>query len=62
MKYYAKCPFYIEEKNRKLICEAKTISFPSKEDRRFWLKLHCCSWNYKFCKFYKEHMKKYYDI
>lgn len=59
MKYYAKCPFYKEEKQRQLICEAKIIAFPDKEDRSEWLKMHCCSWNYKICKFYKELMKKY---
>ncbi len=59
MKYYAKCPFYEDVKNRQLICEAKVIRFPSPEDRSVWLSMHCCSWNFKICKFYKELMKKY---
>jgi len=58
---YALCPFYEADDKSGLLCESGLLSFPGKSDRTLWLKMHCCSWNFKICKFYTELMRKYDD-
>ena len=55
----ALCPFYEFEKKSTLHCEYSAIKFPGRADRDTWMNMHCNSWNFKICKFYKELMKKY---
>ena len=59
MSKYALCPFYEFAEKKHLYCEGATLDFPNSDDRSMWLKLHCCSWDFKICKFYKGLMKKY---
>ncbi len=59
MTEYALCPFYEKLKQGILYCENGSIEFPKKADKDMWLKMHCCSWNFKICVFYKKLMKKY---
>lgn len=59
MALYAICPFYEYEKCGTLHCEKQNIKFPCRSDRNMWIKMHCGSWDFKFCKFYTELMKKY---
>lgn len=59
MSAYVMCPFYETEDKSKLFCEGGVIKFPSLNDRTTWLKMHCCTWDFKICKFYNEIMKKY---
>jgi len=56
---YAICPFYEYEKKGVLHCECKDIEFPSSDDRKTWLKMHCNSWKYKICNLYGQQLKKY---
>jgi len=55
----ALCPFYELEKKSTLYCEHSNIKFPGRKDRDIWMSMHCNTWNFKICKFYKELMKKY---
>ena len=59
MATYALCPFYEMEDRGDLLCESGRVRFAGNNDRRIWLKMHCCSWDFKICKFYGELMKKY---
>ena len=59
MKDYALCPFFENVNNTNLICEHGQLSLPDKSDKDMWLKMHCCTWNFKICVFYKELMEKY---
>ena len=61
MAVYALCPFYEAQDNGDLICESGRVCFGGKADRKLWLRMHCCSWDFKICKFYIELMKKYND-
>lgn len=59
MASYPACPFYEEEQKGILYCEGAKVHFPTDKDRGMWMKLHCCSSDYKICKFYNELMEKY---
>ena len=59
MSKYPLCPFYEYEDGNSLHCEFTTVKFPGVDDRRMWLKMHCCSWDFKICRFYSRLMKKY---
>ncbi len=59
MKEYALCPFFEKVNKKKLICEHGCIKFPDNTDKDMWLEMHCCTWNFKICVFYKKLMKKY---
>lgn len=59
MLEYPLCPFYESETRGVINCENRKFTFNHIRDKNVWLNTHCCSWNFKICKFYTEQMKKY---
>lgn len=59
MAFHALCPFYEKVWRDTLHCENGEICFPDKTDKVTWLRMHCCSWDFRICKFYRVLMKKY---
>ena len=62
MTTYPLCPFFEKLNRDHLLCECKRIDFPNIEERQMWLKMHCNTWNFKICVFYKKLMRKYDSI
>ena len=58
-KKYALCPFFESVNDQRLKCEQCEIKFPDITDRTLWLKMHCFTWDFKICTFYRKLMKKY---
>ncbi len=59
MSLYPLCPFYEKLNKDSLLCECKEIEFPSIKDRDMWLSMHCNTWKFKICVFYRKLMAKY---
>lgn len=45
--------------DERLKCEQCELRFPDASDRTLWLKMHCFTWDFKICTFYRKLMKKY---
>ncbi len=58
-KKYAICPFFERVNEETLRCEHGEINFPDITDKTLWLKMHCFTWDFKICTFYRKLMKKY---
>ena len=59
MPFYAICPFFLYEKKTILGCEMKMMNFPTYEDKKIWMEGLCCTFDYKYCAYAQQLLKKY---
>ncbi len=59
MPLYVICPFYMYDKTTTLGCEYKTMKFPTYKDKKAFMMNQCCTFDYEYCAYAMELMKKY---